>query len=183
MRSIGVIRHYRHFRKGVAPAAIPVSGVRYPCIPHPFATIIHSSYPLRMTVRLACLSHAASVRSEPGSNSSLFYLCSADAPRKVAARMQMCLGSHLRVRESESRLNFRRNSTTACVRLRARHSIHKTCSTRVPPNQTRQQLGRHTFTTSNLFTCQRALVTELCGEPGILSGPATLSSDLLPRKF
>ena len=52
--------------------AIPESRVRYLSIPHPFATIRLLSYPIKRTVRLACLSHAASVRSEPGSNSSLF---------------------------------------------------------------------------------------------------------------
>jgi hypothetical protein len=53
-------------------AAIPESRVRYPCIPHPFATNMSFGYPMPMSVRLACLSHAASVRSEPGSNSSLY---------------------------------------------------------------------------------------------------------------
>ncbi len=71
MRSRGVIRYYRHFRKGPKPAAIPEFGVRYPSIPHQFATNQISGYPLKRSVRLACLSHAASVRSEPGSNSSL----------------------------------------------------------------------------------------------------------------
>ncbi len=55
-------------------AAIPESGVRYPCIPHPFATNLPSGFPLSRSVRLACLSHAASVRSEPGSNSSVKFV-------------------------------------------------------------------------------------------------------------
>ncbi len=38
MRSCGIIGNYRHFRKGPKPAAMPESRVRYPCIPHPFAT-------------------------------------------------------------------------------------------------------------------------------------------------
>ena len=46
MRPRGVIRYYRRFRKGPKPAAIPESGVRYPCIPHPFATNSNSGYPL-----------------------------------------------------------------------------------------------------------------------------------------
>ena len=49
MRSRGVIRYYRRFRKvldtSVKDAAIPEPGVRYPCIPHPFATNFPSSYP------------------------------------------------------------------------------------------------------------------------------------------
>ncbi len=45
MRFRGVIGYYRHFRKGPKSAAIPESRVRYPCIPHPFATNVPSSYP------------------------------------------------------------------------------------------------------------------------------------------
>ena len=45
--------------------------IRYLFIPHPFATNICLGYPINMSVRLACLSHAASVHSEPGSNSSI----------------------------------------------------------------------------------------------------------------
>ena len=52
-------------------AAIPNTGVRYLCITHPFAT----NLPEGKFVRLACLSHAVSVRSEPGSNSSIFIVC------------------------------------------------------------------------------------------------------------
>ena len=69
MRSAGVIRYYRRFRN-----AIPESGVRYPCIPHPSAANLPISYPQGKFARLACLSHAASVRSEPGSNSSVVCL-------------------------------------------------------------------------------------------------------------
>ena len=63
------------FAKGPKTAAIPVSGVRYLCITHPFATKFLLDYSIRNSVRLACLSHAASVRSEPGSNSSVFIVC------------------------------------------------------------------------------------------------------------
>ena len=49
--------------------AIPVPGVGYPRITAPFATF-PQSYP-RVLVRLACLIHAANVRSEPGSNPSI----------------------------------------------------------------------------------------------------------------
>ncbi len=109
MRTIGVIRYYRHFRKGVAPAAIPVSGVRCPCIPHPFAAIQSSSYPLERIARLACLSHAASVRSEPGSNSSLFYslrhpTCrDGSKPAPHTERFEQNVGSHFLRRKSERR--------------------------------------------------------------------------------
>ncbi len=53
------------FAKGPKTAAIPVSGVRYLCITHPCATNAYQDYSFKAFVRLACLSHAASVRSEP----------------------------------------------------------------------------------------------------------------------
>jgi hypothetical protein len=53
-------------------AAIPVSKVRYPCVTHPSATKPSRYCYKEGPVRLACLSHAASVRSEPGSNSSFY---------------------------------------------------------------------------------------------------------------
>src|SRR6266704_865395 len=48
--------------------AIPVPGVGYPCFTAPFATFPQSCP--QVLVRLACLIHAANVRSEPGSNPS-----------------------------------------------------------------------------------------------------------------
>ena len=60
-------------------AAIPKYGVRYLCITHPFAT----NLPEGKFVRLACLSHAVSVRSEPGSNSSIFYRLPVNSIAKV----------------------------------------------------------------------------------------------------
>jgi hypothetical protein len=48
--------------------AIHVPEVDYPCITAPFATC--SRYCYLKLVRLACLIHAANVRSEPGSNPS-----------------------------------------------------------------------------------------------------------------
>ena len=59
------------FANGPKSAAIPVFGVRYLCITHPSATNVNQDYSIITFVRLACLSHAASVRSEPGSNSSI----------------------------------------------------------------------------------------------------------------
>ena len=44
------------------------------CITHPFATRRQTE--VRVTVRLACVKHAASVQSEPGSNSSVQSKCS-----------------------------------------------------------------------------------------------------------
>ena len=48
------------------PLTIPVFRARCSCITPPFATVYC------YTVRLACFRHAASVRPEPGSNSSLY---------------------------------------------------------------------------------------------------------------
>ena len=62
-----------------AHAVLAQLSLRYPplkdtfrCITHPFATR-HQGYP-RAAVRLACVKHAASVQSEPGSNSSVHIL-------------------------------------------------------------------------------------------------------------
>ena len=62
-----------------AYAVLAYLSVRYPPLPdmfryitHPFATR-HQGCP-RAAVRLACVKHAASVQSEPGSNSSVQYL-------------------------------------------------------------------------------------------------------------
>eukprot|EP00831_Metopus_contortus_P009226 TRINITY_DN13558_c0_g1_i4.p3 TRINITY_DN13558_c0_g1~~TRINITY_DN13558_c0_g1_i4.p3 ORF type:complete len:127 (+),score=0.45 TRINITY_DN13558_c0_g1_i4:452-832(+) len=58
--------------------AIPELQVRYLSITHPFATNYNQGYPIIQSVRLACLSHAASVRSEPGSNSSISHVLCVD---------------------------------------------------------------------------------------------------------
>ncbi len=86
-----VIRYYRHFRKGplAGPDVIPVSKVRYLCITDPSATE-HAEYCYpTCPVRLACLSHAASVRSEPGSNSSLIYRCIKRALARRCVRLEL----------------------------------------------------------------------------------------------
>ncbi|SPD44546.1 protein of unknown function [Cupriavidus taiwanensis] len=49
------------------------------CITHPFATRRQAE--ARAAVRLACVRHAASVQSEPGSNSSVQSLCGPEGPR------------------------------------------------------------------------------------------------------
>ena len=64
MRQLNVIRYYLPF-----PEAIPNSRADCSRVPHPCATALKSK--LLKTVRLACLIHAASVRSEPGSNSPI----------------------------------------------------------------------------------------------------------------
>ncbi len=66
--------------------AIPVPGVGYPRITAPFATFPQGCP--RVLVRLACLIHAANVRSEPGSNPSKFLACPQSADlRSVAERV------------------------------------------------------------------------------------------------
>ncbi len=64
------IRYYPSFRR-----AIPNLRADCPRVTHPFATLTKrfssENSNLKDPVRLACLIHAASVRSEPGSNSPL----------------------------------------------------------------------------------------------------------------
>ena len=57
----------RHAVLAVVSHSCPPPGDRYLRVTHPSATV--QSYP--QTVRLACVKHAASVRSEPGSNSQV----------------------------------------------------------------------------------------------------------------
>jgi hypothetical protein len=59
-----LMRYYSEF-----PRAIPLLRVCYPRVTHPFATKLLSYCYSSNPVRLACLIHAASVRSEPESNS------------------------------------------------------------------------------------------------------------------
>ena len=90
-------------------AAIPVPGARHPCIPHPSATNVPFSFRPDTSVRLACLSHAASVRSEPGSNSSLEVRIR--VPRSIQKPgRQIRLRTLIRsARENESRQSLSRN--------------------------------------------------------------------------
>ncbi len=73
MRSSDVIRYYRHFRKGteVPPLFLSPGYVTYLFLTRSPLNVL--PLPSTHLVRLACFSHAASVRSEPGSNSSLLY--------------------------------------------------------------------------------------------------------------
>ena len=54
----------------VSPGCPPLPG-RFPRITHPSATLLS---PKAFRVRLACVRHAASVQSEPGSNSSVQFI-------------------------------------------------------------------------------------------------------------
>jgi hypothetical protein len=66
--------------------AIHVPGVNYPCITAPFATCSRYCYP--KLVRLACLIHAANVRSEPGSNPSIIVLRHS-GPRRTPVEFEL----------------------------------------------------------------------------------------------
>ena len=55
-------------------------------------TPLYSSFEKNFRVRLACLNHAASVRSEPGSNSSLKYL-PIPPKRGLVDRLMLTVGS------------------------------------------------------------------------------------------
>ena len=65
LNSEDLIRYYPMF-----PWAIPNPKADYLRVTHPFATLKRCKH--LSTVRLACLKRAASVRSEPGSNSPLY---------------------------------------------------------------------------------------------------------------
>ena len=62
MRARRSIRYQSPFR-----GAVPVRGAGWSRVTHPFATLFPAEAGL--TVRLACVRHAASVHPEPGSNS------------------------------------------------------------------------------------------------------------------
>ena len=62
LQALHAIRHYPVF-----PRAVPVRGARRPRAPRQSAALMGSKLP--NPARLACLRRAASVRSEPGSNS------------------------------------------------------------------------------------------------------------------
>ena len=85
MRSSDVIRYYRHFRKGteVPPLFLSPGYVTYLFLTRSPLNVL--PLPSTHLVRLACLSHAASVRSEPGSNSSLCIVGTAPANRNGVA--------------------------------------------------------------------------------------------------
>ena len=58
------MRYYPFFRRAIPHLEVDCSRVT-----HPFATAFAMYCYTAKTVRLACLNHAASVHSEPGSNS------------------------------------------------------------------------------------------------------------------
>jgi hypothetical protein len=134
-----IIRYYRSFRN-----AIPKPRVRYLSIPHPFATIWSQGYPIDHIVRLACLSHAASVHSEPGSNSSIcildFHLCRWLSTRKNQLKK---LAHAARTKIGVSKLASQRFAYTIC---KARRS----CVT------LRMPAFPLLYRWHQLFTCQRA---------------------------
>ena len=66
MRSPAFLRRAYAVLARLSPSYPPLRGT-FRCITHPFATDWSCPQP----VRLACVKHAASVQSEPGSNSSL----------------------------------------------------------------------------------------------------------------
>ncbi len=62
--AIGRIRYYQPFRKSAeADAAIPEPRVRYPCITHPFATVIYSFVNKLIKNRSTCMSQPRRQRS------------------------------------------------------------------------------------------------------------------------
>jgi hypothetical protein len=68
----------------VSPGCPPLQG-RFPRVTHPSATLLA---PKDFRVRLACVRHAASVQSEPGSNSSV-HLSTTSATRAKTASFRL----------------------------------------------------------------------------------------------
>jgi hypothetical protein len=69
-RSPALLRRDYAVLSRVSPGYSPHQG-RFLCITHPSATRRQESKLSRAAVRLACVKHAASVQSEPGSNSKI----------------------------------------------------------------------------------------------------------------
>ena len=137
------------------PDVIPVSEVRYPCITDPFATE-HAEYCYpTCPVRLACLSHAASVRSEPGSNSSVEYRCSGAA---FAGRCVRHLELPRSVKPTASRNPYENVRRETHLALRASLAGDaKDWLDHGRSGEIRRFTGRpHILAASTLFTCQRA---------------------------
>ena len=68
LRSPSLILRYYAVLANLSTSYPPLTGT-FRCITHPFATRRQAE--ARAAVRLACVKHAASVQSEPGSNSSV----------------------------------------------------------------------------------------------------------------
>ncbi len=79
-----IARYYPSVR-----TAIPVPGVGYPRLTAPFATSPGYCYP--GFVRLACLIHAANVRSEPGSNPSKMFAYTRCTRQRLPSRPDLPL--------------------------------------------------------------------------------------------
>jgi hypothetical protein len=69
------------------PGGIPHPEVDDPRVTHPYATVLGIA---PFLVRLACVKRAASVDSEPGSNSRLNRLIGTEVPIDVLDRFSLC---------------------------------------------------------------------------------------------
>ena len=88
MRSPAFTRRSYAVLARLSPGYPPLLGT-FRCITHPFATR-HQGCP-RAAVRLACVRHAASVQSEPGSNSSVRF-CVLDFSRWNRGHLDVAIG-------------------------------------------------------------------------------------------
>ena len=148
-----------------APDAIPETRVRYLFITHPFATICRTE--VQQTVRLACLSHAASVRSEPGSNSSIFYSFNAarlPAPRIVridwhpSTSREVPTQTLVCKRECSSSPVVKRPENTPKVPRFPFPDLDETWDLWINRHNCSRACDP-TFSRRSLFTCQRAIRT------------------------
>src|SRR5215831_11919372 len=96
-----------------------------------YSPVFHSTYPLRgFRVRLACVRHAASVDSEPGSNSQVKRVCPGCPKQNVVTREACLTRLHLRCSVRQVKRWF-------AARLRTRtDGPSTTCAT--PPADTRR---------------------------------------------
>ena len=106
------------------------------------ATVLLQSHYL---VRLACVRHAASVDSEPGSNSRL-KLASVGKTRKPSPRLSFW-SFPLRVKEGEivPPLVGDRTNRSACIRSLKTSCIDVACSTQLSKSRFTGQISGHPF--------------------------------------
>lgn len=120
---------------------------------------------LQPTVRLACLSHAASVRSEPGSNSSILFVERVSAAEATPNVFFELTGLSTKCRETPSsnlRLQTRMFEHADAFASASTPSSGPTgfrpaaAGVDHEPHASLQGCGRSTFSRRSLFTCQRA---------------------------
>src|SRR5439155_22910573 len=109
--------------KAACYAVLPSLSERYPPLegrsPTCYSPVCHSTHPLRgFRVRLACVRHAASVDSEPGSNSHVKFAACSFEQRNCLTRGRLALRCSIRVVICGRRQSPRSGLTISINRLR-----------------------------------------------------------------